>query len=79
MALLTKSIGIVTPLVLSIVVMVALRLILYKNAETRSYCTQVLRHKHEIALYRTRLQDPIVQGFGDGKGRKEKEGSPTRL
>ena len=69
MALLTKSIGIVTPLVLSIVVVVAPRLISYKIAKTRSYRTCDSRHKHEIVSYRTRLQDHIVQGFGDGKGR----------
>ena len=72
-ALLTKSIGIVTPLVLSIVVAVAPRLISYKVTETRLYRTQDTRHKHKIVLYCTRLPDRIVQGFGDGKGRGEKK------
>ena len=60
MALLTKLIGIVTPLMLSIVVVVALRWISYQNAETRSYrtklATPVIRsHRivqgHQIVLY----------------------------
>ena len=78
-ALLTKSIGILTPLVLSIVVVVAPRLISYKNAYARSYRTQDNRCRHEIESYRTRLPDCIVQGFGDGEEGKRKEGSPTCL
>ena len=71
--LLTKSIGIVTPRILSIVVVVAPRLISYKIAETRSYRTHDSRHKHEIISYHTRLLDHIVQGFSDGKRREEKK------
>ena len=50
-ALLTKSIGIVTPLVLSIVVMVAPRLILYKEMTARWYRTS------------RKLADRIVHGL----------------
>ena len=48
MVLLTKQIGIVTPLILSIVVSVALRLILYKE-------------QHQIVLYKRTALDHIVQ------------------
>ena len=78
-ALLTKSIVIVTPRILSIVVVVAPRLILYKVTEARSYRTHDSHHKHEITSYHTRLLDRIVQGFGDRKGKRRKEGSPMRL
>ena len=78
-ALLTKPIGIVTPLVLSIVVVVAPRLISYKVIEARSYRTRNGRHKHEIVSYRTRSLDRIVQGFGERKGGGRNEGSPMRL
>ena len=55
MALLTKSIGIVTPPVLSIVVVVAPRLILYtETIQTRCeiilYCTMVARSYRTWAL-----------------------------
>ena len=46
--LLTKQIGIITPLILSIVVSVALRLILYKE-------------QHQIVLYKRTALDHIVQ------------------
>ena len=48
MALLTKSMGIITPLVLSIVVVVAWRLISYKEG-------------HWIVLYKEKTADCIVQ------------------
>ena len=70
--LLTKSIGIVTPLVPSIVVVVAPRLISYRITETRSYRTHDGCHQHEIVSYHTWLPDRIVQGFGDGKRRRNK-------
>ena len=47
-ALLTKPIGIVTPQVLSIVVVVAPRLILYRIIEVRSYRTSNGHHRFEI-------------------------------
>ena len=77
--LLTKSIGSVTPPVPSIVVVVAPRLISYRTAETRSYRTHDSRHQHEIVSYRTKSLDRIVQGFSDGKRRRNKWGSPTYL
>ena len=52
--LLTKLIGILTPLVQSIVVCVALRLISYKKLRkgaTRSYCTQEARRNRQIISY----------------------------
>ena len=48
--LMTKSIGIVTPLILRLVVVVALRLVSYTKSPVRSYCTRVI------------CQDHIVQG-----------------
>ena len=58
MALLTKSIGIITPLVLSIVVVVALRLILYNGRSPDSIIQeiglQIVSYKTlEPDLYRT--------------------------
>ena len=60
MALLTKSIGIVTPLILSIVVVVALRLISYKK-ELPDHIVQV----RAFRSYRT-----WASGYG-GKRKKE--------
>ena len=71
-ALLTKLIGILTPLVLSIVVVVAPRLISYKNAYARSYRTIDNHYRHKIESYRTRLQDCIVSGFDEGREEKGK-------
>ena len=55
MALLTKSIGIVTPLILSIVVVVALRLISYKklySPQARDHIVQRdRRNNHKIVSY----------------------------
>ena len=51
MALLTKSIGIVTPLMLSIIVVVAWRLILYKkDSQIVSYMGEVCRSYYTWAL-----------------------------
>ena len=77
--------GIVTPLILSIVVCVALRLISYTRThpdcivdenKTRSY-----RTRDKTRSYRTREQDQILSymGFNEGKGKKSKRGSPTCL
>ena len=66
-ALLTKSIGIVTPLVLSIVVVVAPRLISYSRNKTRSYR---IENQDEIVSYRKPSPDHIVQGFSDGNWKK---------
>ena len=69
-ALLTKSIGIVTPQVLSIVVIVAPRLISYRIIEARSYRTHDGRYQHEIVSYRASVM---------GREEEENEGSPTCL
>ena len=60
----TKLIGIVTPLVLRLVVVVALRLISYTKGPVRLYHTRVV------------CQDHIVQvhGFGEGKERRGETG-----
>ena len=62
--------GIVTPLILSIVVCVALRLILY----TRTHPDRIV-HVSQVRSYRTREQDQIVSymGFDEGKGKKVNE------
>ena len=83
-ALLTKLMGIVTPLVLSIVVVVALRLISYTEhhkSDIRLYRTMKVQPKNEIILYHTEVtrlyrtwgQDQIVSymGFDGGKGKKK--------
>ena len=70
-ALLTKSMGIVTPLILSILVCVALRLILYIEKVARSYRTRKSCLKGcQIVLYK---------GFGVRKKEKSKRSSPTYL
>ena len=52
MVLLTKPMGIVTPQVLSIVVIVAPRLISYRTIKTRSYRTSNGRRRLEIVSYK---------------------------
>ena len=76
MALLTKSIGIVTPLILSVVVVVAPRLILY--IRTIQASRQIISYKEETSLG-TRLYRIIhgLQWMG-GIG-KRKESSPMSL
>ena len=68
--------GIVTPLILSIVVCMALRLILY----TRMQSDQIV-HRKRTRLYRTREQDQIVsyKGFDEGRRKERKGGSPMCL
>ena len=48
-------------------------MISYKNAYARLYRTHDSRYQHEIESYHTRLPDRIVQGFSDGKRKKEKK------
>ena len=76
MALLTKSIGIVTPLILSVVVVVAPRLISY--IRTIQASRQIISYKEETSLG-TRLYHIIhgLQWMG-GIG-KRKESSPMSL
>ena len=69
MALLTKSIGIVTPLVLSIVVVVARRLISYKKEETRS----ISYKKVETRSHRIVQSGKIISYMASVVG-KEEEG-----
>ena len=93
-ALLTKAIGIVTPLILSIVVSVAPRLILYKR--TTSEQRQIVLYKrtmpdqHQIISYKRMTPDHIVQENdarsyhtrASMRGRKwieRKQGSPMYL
>ena len=66
-ALLTKSIGIVTPLVLSIIVVVALRLISYRSRP----------QDHIVQESQTRFVS--YMGFGVRKRKTEEKGSPMRL
>ena len=76
MALLTKSIGIITPLILSIIVCVALRLISYMEEPTARIIPRELAR-----LYRTTKDHKIVlyKGFGVRNRGKEKGSSPTYL
>ena len=72
-ALLTKPIGIVTPLILSFVVSVAPRLISYRDESSRSYHTAEsqnnsnrsyhTRKRHQIRLYKDTTPDHIVHGL----------------
>ena len=69
MVLMTKLMGIVTPLVLRLVIVVAPRLILYKTSPERSYCTHVTI---KIVSYN---EIPIVTSmwlqWGGGEEKKE--------
>ena len=76
MALLTKSIGIVTPLILSIVVVVAPRLILYtETLQTRRQIVLYIREnlqEDKIVLYRTKVTRSYhTWALVDGKRKKE--------
>ena len=68
--------GIVTPLILSIVVYVALRLLSY----TIMHPDRIV-HGNQVRSYRTWKLSQIVSymGFDEGKGIKSKRGSPTCL
>ena len=75
-ALLTKVIGIVTPLILSIVVVVALRLISYRS-QLQDHIVQRLAARS----YRTRDSDQIciIHGLRCKEEKKKERGSPTCL
>ena len=68
MALLTKLIGIVTPLILSIVVVVAPEIDIAPRHRDKIVSYKASRLRHKIASYGTRWSDRIVQGFDDGMG-----------
>ena len=77
-AVLTKEIGILTPLVLSIVVWVAPRLISYK--QDRNQPQDRIIHVKTVRSYRTREEHQIIlyMGFGVGN-KKRKRCSPMYL
>ena len=77
--LLTKLMGIVTPLILSIVVAVAQRLILYTTQTQDRIVQRDRRDEHKIVSYNlpvTRLYRTWASMRGLGK---RKRGSPTHL
>ena len=75
-ALMTKAIGIVTPLIPSIIVVVAQRLILYRN-KPQDCIVQGNRPDSYHTWKPTR--SVLYMGFGVRKRRKRKRGSPTCL
>ena len=71
MVLLTKLIRIVTPLILSVVVVVAQRLISYNGTHTRWYHTE--RQMQDSIVQRISQQIVSYMGFDEGKRRERKE------
>ena len=71
MVLLTKLIRIVTPLILSVVVVVAQRLISYNGTHTRWYRTE--RQMRDSIVQRISQQIVSYMGFDEGKRRERKE------
>ena len=69
MVLLTKSIGIVTPLILSIVVVVAPRLISYTNQKRDNIVQQ---DRHEITLYGVQV-NRLSRTWASMIGKEEKK------